>query len=159
MGEDIGHFVFQYIKYLFNATWGLITLLTARTQLMLMSLWSFMQDNRLKVLLALILTIPITWWLIQWRTNGQNEHKLNPKRGIAIGLAALLGWLGAHRFYLNQIGWGVAFLLCCYLFPPLALMIGWIDALRFLLMDNTEFNHLYNSHSEKQIKENNPEDH
>jgi TM2 domain-containing membrane protein YozV len=32
----------------------------------------------------------------------------------AILLAFFVGWLGAHKFYMGQTGWGIAYLLFCW---------------------------------------------
>ena len=59
-------------------------------------------------------------------------------------LAALLaffgGWVGLHRFYLGQTGLGV--LYCCLFF--LTWLVGVIDAIRFLAMDQKDFDLRYN---------------
>jgi hypothetical protein len=36
----------------------------------------------------------------------------------ALILTLVLGGLGAHRFYLGQIGWGVTYLVFCWTFIP-----------------------------------------
>lgn len=150
MGEDVGRFVFQYLGQVFDALLRVVKILSAHSQAFIAHLWSYMQANRLKVLLALVLTAPITYWLVRQRASQQSDGPKGPSKQVATGLAFFLGWLGAHRFYLNQIGWGLAFLACCYIFPPLALILGWVDALRYALMDKTEFTHLYTStHLEK----------
>jgi TM2 domain-containing membrane protein YozV len=40
-------------------------------------------------------------------------------RGTALLLTLLLGGIGAHRFYLGQVGAGLAYLLFCWTFIPL----------------------------------------
>lgn len=35
-------------------------------------------------------------------------------RGVAIVLALFLGGFGAHKFYLNRVGWGFIYLLFCW---------------------------------------------
>jgi hypothetical protein len=62
-----------------------------------------------KVVVALILTVPISLWII--KSKGDELRKPTNHRKIAIVLAIFLGWLGAHRFYLGQIGWGVVYLI------------------------------------------------
>lgn len=39
--------------------------------------------------------------------------------GAGILLALLLGGLGAHRFYMNQIGWGLLYLAFCWTLIPM----------------------------------------
>ena len=63
----------------------------------------YLSTHTTKVLLAIALTVPVSWWVFR---NREKELK-NPAnhRKIAIVLAICLGWLGVHRFYLGQIGW------------------------------------------------------
>lgn len=41
----------------------------------------------------------------------------------ALVLALLLGGVGAHRFYLRQWGWGVAYILFCWTFIPVVVSL------------------------------------
>lgn len=97
----------------------------------------YIQGNAAKVILALLLTLPLSYWLI--RRSGETSTAGLSQRKVAIVLAIFLGWLGAHRFYLGQIGWGVLYLVIAYLFTPLAVIISLIDALRFALMSDAAF--------------------
>ena len=90
-----------------------------------------------KVLIALALTVPISLWII--KNKGDELSKPHSHRKIAIVLAVFLGWLGAHRFYLGQIGWGIVFLIIFYFFAPLAVVLGFIDAIRYMFMTDDEF--------------------
>lgn len=90
-----------------------------------------------KVVIALLLTVPISYWII--KNKGDEVRKPNSQRKIAIVLAFFLGWLGAHRFYLGQTGWGIVYLIILYLFAPLAVVLGFIDALRYLFMTEESF--------------------
>ncbi|WP_232304965.1 TM2 domain-containing protein [Castellaniella caeni] len=90
-----------------------------------------------KVLLAALLTVPISLWIL--RSQRESLGRPTSQRRIAIVLAIFLGWLGAHRFFLGQIGWGLGFLLMSWIFVPLAVVIGWIDAIRYLFMDDETF--------------------
>lgn len=90
-----------------------------------------------KVLIALVLTVPISLWII--KSKGDELDKPTNHRKIAIVLAIFLGWLGAHRFYLGQIGWGVLYLLIFYFFAPLVIVLGLIDAVRYMFMSDEEF--------------------
>ncbi|TAM04246.1 MAG: TM2 domain-containing protein, partial [Pusillimonas sp.] len=65
--------------------------------------------------------------------------KYTSQRKIAVVLAIFLGWLGAHRFYLGQIGWGVVYLVLFYLFTPLVIVLSLIDAVRYLFMSDDDF--------------------
>jgi TM2 domain-containing membrane protein YozV len=90
-----------------------------------------------KVLLAILLTIPASLWILRSR-QGELGRPATQRR-IAILLALFLGWLGVHRFYLGQIGWGLVVLIIAWAFLPLAAVIGLIDAVRYLFMDEDTF--------------------
>jgi len=91
-----------------------------------------------KVILALLLTVPISIWLI--RNQGKTSAgERTSQRKVAIILAIFLGWLGAHRFYLGQIGWGIVYLVLFYIFAPLAVVLGLIDAIRYFFMTEEDF--------------------
>jgi TM2 domain-containing membrane protein YozV len=57
-------------------------------------------------------------------------------------LAFLLGGIGVHRFYLNQGGLGLLYLLFCWTFIPFFIAI--IDGIVFLVMDDRAFDAKYN---------------
>ena len=62
-------------------------------------------------------------------------------RLVAIILALFLGSIGAHKFYLNQIGMGCAYLLfSCTCIPA---FISIFEAIMYLLMTDGEFNRNY----------------
>ncbi|MGE8547039.1 TM2 domain-containing protein [Alcaligenes sp. Marseille-Q7550] len=90
-----------------------------------------------KALLALLITIP----LVMWIASAKKEELERPTshRKIAIVLAIFLGWIGAHRFYLGQIGWGLLFVVLFVIWAPLAYILALIDALRYAFMGNDEF--------------------
>ena len=58
-------------------------------------------------------------------------------------LAIFLGGIGVHRFYLNQTGLGLLYLLFCWTFIPL--IVSLIDFIWLLTMDENRFNHKFNS--------------
>ena len=89
-----------------------------------------------KVIAALALTVPISIWLL--RRQEQSTTRPANHRKVAIVLAVFLGWLGAHRFYVGQIGMGLLFLLICYFFTPLAFLLGLVDALRYAFTDDAD---------------------
>lgn len=97
----------------------------------------YLSTHTTKVLLAIGLTIPVSWWVFR---NRQKELR-NPAnhRKIAIVLAICLGWLGAHKFYLGQIGWGIVYLLILWLFAPLVIVLSLIDAARYFFMTDEQF--------------------
>ena len=90
-----------------------------------------------KVALAVVLTVPASLWVLHSRRGELGQPAT--QRRIAILLALFLGWLGVHRFYLGQIGWGVVLLVIAWAFLPLAALIGVIDAIRYLFMDEETF--------------------
>ncbi|CAM5193531.1 TM2 domain-containing membrane protein YozV OS=Castellaniella defragrans OX=75697 GN=HNR28_000453 PE=4 SV=1 [Castellaniella defragrans] len=90
-----------------------------------------------KVALAIVLTVPASLWILRSR-KGELGRPATQRR-IAILLALFLGWLGVHRFYLGQIGWGLVILVIAWIFLPLAAVIGLIDAIRYLFMDEETF--------------------
>ncbi len=66
----------------------------------------------------------------------------NGKSKIAAALFAFfLGGFGFHKFYLGRIGWGIIYLLFCWTFIPV--IIGFIEAILFLVMSDEDFNHKY----------------
>lgn len=65
------------------------------------------------------------------RTDGKSKI-------TAILLGIFLGGLGAHKFYMGSWGWGIIYLLTCWLLVPfLVALVEWI---RYLLMSTDEFN-------------------
>lgn len=61
---------------------------------------------------------------------------------VAIILAFFFGWLGAHKFYLGKIGWGVVYLVFFWTFIPYFVSI--IEAVLYLAMSDEEFDKKYN---------------
>jgi len=68
------------------------------------------------------------------------RRKKKKDRVSAALLAILLGGFGAHRFYLGQTGWGIAYII---LFP-IAVMVSFIDGIVFLAQDDEKFDFKYN---------------
>jgi TM2 domain-containing membrane protein YozV len=94
-------------------------------------------DDPFKIVVALIITAIICFWLFK-----NNSAKLNEEgtpRKIAIVLAIFLGWLGVHRFYLNQILTGLLYLIISQIFLPLAVVLSLIDAVRYYSMSEVDF--------------------
>jgi TM2 domain-containing membrane protein YozV len=98
---------------------------------------AYLQAHTGKVVLALLLTVPASLWILGSRR--ESLGRPTSQRRIAIVLAIFLGWLGAHRFFLGQIGWGLGFLIIAWIFVPLAVVLGLIDAIRYLFMDDETF--------------------
>lgn len=97
----------------------------------------FVRTHFTKIIIALVLTVPISVWLI--RHQGEKLTRGVSTRKMAIILAIFLGWLGAHRFYLGQIGWGIIYLIILWVFAPLVVIISLIDAIRYAFMSDDEF--------------------
>ena len=57
-------------------------------------------------------------------------------------LALFLGGLGVHRFYLNQVGLGILYLVFCWTFIPA--IIALVDGIIFLTQSDEAFNNKYN---------------
>ncbi|HLU78252.1 MAG TPA: TM2 domain-containing protein [Burkholderiaceae bacterium] len=97
----------------------------------------YISTHTTKVLLAIALTVPVSWWV--FRNRGQELRSASSNRKVAIVLAICLGWLGAHHFYLGQIGRGVVYLLILWFFPPLVIVLSLIDAIRYFFMSDEQF--------------------
>ncbi len=65
----------------------------------------------------------------------------NPNRVVAALLAILLGSFGIHKFYLGEIGWGIAYLLFSWTFLPG--LVGIIEGILYLCMTDDQFQHRY----------------
>ncbi len=59
-------------------------------------------------------------------------------------LGILFGFLGAHRFYLGESGAGCGYLFLGLIFPPLPMLIGLIEGLQLLSLDDATFDARYN---------------
>jgi TM2 domain-containing membrane protein YozV/RNA polymerase subunit RPABC4/transcription elongation factor Spt4 len=57
-------------------------------------------------------------------------------------LAIFLGGFGAHKFYLNQIGLGILYLVFCWAIVPW--LIAFIECIIFFVMPEEEFAAKYN---------------
>jgi len=62
---------------------------------------------------------------------------------MAALLALLVGGLGAHHFYLNNVAIGIIYLVFCFTFIPA--FIAFIEAIIFLTMSDDAFDAKYNS--------------
>ena len=63
----------------------------------------------------------------------------NGKSKLAAALFALfLGGIGIHKFYLVQVGWGIAYLLFCWTFIPA--IVAFVEAILLFVMSNEKFN-------------------
>jgi TM2 domain-containing membrane protein YozV len=64
-------------------------------------------------------------------------------RTVAAVLALLVGGLGAHHFYLNNVALGIIYLVFCFTFIPA--LLAFIEAIIFLTMSDDAFDAKYNS--------------
>lgn len=62
-------------------------------------------------------------------------------RTIAVVLALVLGGLGFHKFYMGRIGMGVLYFLFCW--TGLPTLVGIIEGVRYIMMDDVEFERRY----------------
>ncbi len=62
-------------------------------------------------------------------------------RTAAALLAFFLGGLGAHKFYLGQVGLGIVYLIFCWTFIPT--IVAFIEFILFLTMSDESFNQKY----------------
>lgn len=63
-------------------------------------------------------------------------------KNIAALLAFFLGSVGAHKFYLGQIGWGIVYFLFSWTLIPG--IVAFIEFIMLALMDTDEFNRRFN---------------
>lgn len=64
------------------------------------------------------------------------------RKSVAVILAFFFGSLGAHRFYLGQVGRGIIYLIFWFF----TWLLGWIDAIMIASMSQDEFDRKYNPH-------------
>ena len=66
------------------------------------------------------------------------------KNKLVAGLLGIfLRGLGIHKFYLGQIGWGIAYLVFCWTGIPA--IIGSIEGIVLIAQSDNAFNATYNS--------------
>ena len=67
---------------------------------------------------------------------------MTKNKWVAAILALTLGGFGVHKFYLDQKGWGIVYLLFCWTFIPQLVAI--VEFVMLLLIDEDEFNTRFN---------------
>jgi TM2 domain-containing membrane protein YozV len=83
--------------------------------------------------------------------NAITSKQEGKNKSITTLLAIFLGGFGAHKFYLGSWGWGIVYLLTCWLYVPFVVaMVEWI---RIVLMSDEEF---YSKLSEFQVLDPHP---
>lgn len=61
----------------------------------------------------------------------------NKSKAAATLWCIFLGGFGAHKFYMGSWGWGIVYLLTCWLYIPfIVAMVEWV---RYILMSDDEF--------------------
>lgn len=74
----------------------------------------------------------------------QNRHSAGTKdRVTAAFLALFLGGLGAHHFYLGNVGIGIVYLLFCWTLIPA--FVAFIEAISYVCMSDAAFAARYNA--------------
>lgn len=73
--------------------------------------------------------------------NVSSNNSSNKDRTTAGILAILLGGIGAHKFYLNDTGMGILYLIFCWTFIPA--IIGLIEGILYLTKTDAEFQNKY----------------
>ncbi|MBK8485722.1 MAG: TM2 domain-containing protein [Saprospiraceae bacterium] len=73
------------------------------------------------------------------------------KKFVAVLLAIVAGGFGAHKFYLRQPELGIAYIALFiwigrFFGIPLTSFLGWYDAYKLMIMDDSEFDRKYNSY-------------
>lgn len=69
-------------------------------------------------------------------------------------LALLVGGFGVHKFYLGKIGQGILYLLFFWTFIPA--IIGFIEGIIYLTMDEDEFQYKYGTPGGAPARRNKP---
>ena len=67
----------------------------------------------------------------------QKRATAQKSRMAADRLAFFLGGIGAHKFYLGRVGWGILYLLFCWTFIPA--VIAFIEFIVYLCMSDDSF--------------------
>ncbi|UHQ99199.1 TerB N-terminal domain-containing protein (plasmid) [Natrinema zhouii] len=70
---------------------------------------------------------------------------ISKSKTVAALLAIFLGSFGAHRFYLRSYGWGILYFLFFWTLIPG--LIGFVEGVRYLLMDESKFTAKYTEES------------
>ncbi len=76
---------------------------------------------------------------------GSDSQMNRGKTKILAGLLAIfLGGFGAHKFYIGSWGLGLAYLASCFVIPGFSAVIAIVEAIRYFLLSEEDFNAKYN---------------
>ena len=79
---------------------------------------------------------------MQQMQNQQPQKLHNRTKAVAALCALFLGGLGAHKFYLGQVGWGVLYLLFSWTFIPV--FVAFIEIVIYLTQSDEAFDRAHN---------------
>ncbi len=77
--------------------------------------------------------------VLQTKPSGRKGEKT---KTAAILWCLFFGWMGAHKFYLGQPGWGIMYLLFCWTAVPAIVSI--IELIALIIIRESDFNRKYN---------------
>ncbi len=80
------------------------------------------------------------------RGKATRSHIMNKDKNTAAILALLIGYFGVHRFYLNQSGLGILYIVLTLVTCGLFAIVPIVDGILFLIMSDEEFQAKYNPH-------------
>lgn len=95
--------------------------------------------------------MPVRGMFVDFEVEGQNAFAIyrglgkagsranlgTKSKAYATLLGAFLGGFGAHKFYMGSWGWGIVYLLTCWLYVPF--IIALVEWVRYVLMTDEEF--------------------
>lgn len=97
----------------------------------------YVSRHPVKIVVAIVITAIVCIWI--YKNKGEEMNNQANSRKIGIFLAVFLDWLGAHRFYAGHIGMGLLYLLLSFIWLPLSVFLGLIDAVRYIFMNDEEY--------------------
>jgi TM2 domain-containing membrane protein YozV len=68
-------------------------------------------------------------------------HFPRKNRSVSVGLSLVFGGLGAHKFYLDKPGSGFLYLM--FFWTGIPSILGIVDGVRYIRMDEEEFHRRY----------------
>ncbi|WP_236689783.1 TM2 domain-containing protein [Photobacterium kishitanii] len=77
-----------------------------------------------------------------------NSHR-NKTKGLMALAAFVFGGMGGHKFYAGCWGWGLVYLVSCFILPFVSLGISMIEFIRILTLSPEKFNQKYNTSEPK----------